>query len=554
MLNKIIRPLAAIMVFTLLLINCWPVSAETQQEGLLHHKKATSPGYVLIGGQGDNTCYLIDKNGYEVHSWINDDMITFTAYFLENGDLIPTIIPPDGDITQTGFEQISWDGETKWQYTVPFEHHDIEPMPNGNMLLIIEDIITENQAIELGRNPETINDKLWVPVGFGRQGLPDENFVAMPRIIEIKKTGPTSGTIVWEWNLMDHLIQTHDQTKLNYGNPAEHPELIDFNFGDSGADWVHVNSVDYNPKLDQILIGAGYFGEIWIIDHSTTTQEAKGHAKGRTGKGGDILYRWGNPHAYKSGTPGEQQLFCQHDAHWIPPGYPGEGNVLTYNNRVNRHSEVVEIEIPHEDGIYTEPPEGKAYKPEAPLWKFSDNSPDNFNFLASSAQRLANGNTFICGGEKKHLWEVSPEGEILFEYKVPNEISTPFVFSRHLASDHKGLTGKKLIPKGTIEHYESDAKLILTITPGGSITNPGTGVHTYGCGQTATLVANALPFHEFSGWVVESGSISIHTPQQEWTTFTIGNQDVEVTAKFGNRVAPILQRIIINVLSFLGVI
>jgi hypothetical protein len=96
-----------------------------------------------------------------------------------------------------------------------------------------------------------------------------------------------------------------------YGVVTDHPELVDINFGDTKTDWMHTNSIDYNEKFDQILISVHNFNEIWVIDHSTTTEEAAGHTGGNSGKGGDLLYRWGNPQAYERGTASDQQLFLQ---------------------------------------------------------------------------------------------------------------------------------------------------------------------------------------------------------------------------------------------------
>ena len=53
-----------------------------------------------------------------------------------------------------------------------------------------------------------------------------------------------------------------------------------------------MNAVDYNAEFDQLMISVHNLSEVWIIDHSTTTAEAAGHTGGRSGKGGDILYRW----------------------------------------------------------------------------------------------------------------------------------------------------------------------------------------------------------------------------------------------------------------------
>src|SRR5262249_17725952 len=116
------------------------------------------------------------------------------------------------------------------------------------------------------------------------------------------------------------------------------------------ADWLHCNSLSYNAEFDQIMVSSPEFNEIWIIDHSTTTAEAASHAGGRSGKGGDLLYRWGNPRAYRAGTVKDQRLFYQHNAQWIPRGFPGEGHLLVFNNGRRRpggaHSTVDEIILP----------------------------------------------------------------------------------------------------------------------------------------------------------------------------------------------------------------
>ena len=86
---------------------------------------------------------------------------------------------------------------------------------------------------------------------------------------------------------------------------------------------MHTNAVAYNAELDQIMLSIHAFSEVWIIDHGTTTEEAASHSGGKRGKGGDLLYRWGNPRAYRTGTNVDQRLFAQHNAHWIPEGLPG---------------------------------------------------------------------------------------------------------------------------------------------------------------------------------------------------------------------------------------
>src|SRR5262249_12700676 len=156
--------------------------------------------------------------------------------------------------------------------------------------------------------------------------------------------------------------------------------------------------VAYNAELDQVMMSVYEFSEIWVIDHSTTTAEASGHKGGRSGRGGDLLYRWGNPRAYRAGAVKDQRLFGQHDSHWIAKGLPGEGHVLVFNNGMRRtggaYSSVEEIVLPvAANGRYEYTP-GKAFGPERPVWTYA--APKRTDFYApfiSGAARLPNGNT-----------------------------------------------------------------------------------------------------------------------------------------------------------------
>ena len=74
---------------------------------------------------------------------------------------------------------------------------------------------------------------------------------------------------------------------------------------------MHSNAVAFSAELDQVLLNVLEFSELWIIDHSTTSAEAAGHTGGKHGKGGDLIYRWGNPRAYRAGTVKDQKLFGQ---------------------------------------------------------------------------------------------------------------------------------------------------------------------------------------------------------------------------------------------------
>ena len=263
----------------------------------------------------------------------------------------------DGAGAAGHIQEFTFEGEPVWDYrfasTMQLGHHDIFKMPNGNVLMIVWDKKSPEQAVAAGRRPETVG----------------QSQLLVDCIYEIQPTGKTTGKVVWEWHVWDHLIQDHDSSKANFGDVAAHPELVDINFGEGAIaaivakkeeleklkaigyigsaspdqkarprshDWMHSNAVAYNAELDQVLLNVLEFNEFWIIDHSTTTAEAAGHTGGKYGKGGDLLYRWGNPRAYRAGTIKDQKLFGQHNTHWIPKGCPGEGHLLIFNNGSRR--------------------------------------------------------------------------------------------------------------------------------------------------------------------------------------------------------------------------
>ena len=355
------------------------------------------------------TTYLMDAAGNALHTWESSYTPGNSVYLQENGNLLRT-----GSVKGTKFgvggsggivEEIAPDGSVVWAYQYANDqvqqHHDIEQMPNGNILMIAWELKSQADAIASGRDPSLLSDgELW----------PDH-------IIELN---PTTNAIVWEWHVWDHLVQDYDASKANYGTVSEHSELIDINLTSrkAAADWNHINSIDYNAELDQILLSVHGFSEIWIIDHATTTETAAGAA-------GDLLYRWGNPQTYGAGSSSDQQLYTQHDAQWIPDGYPGSGNILVFNNgdqRTRAYSSVDEIVSPlNADGSYSF--SGAAYAPTAPVWTYvADNPSDFYADHISGAQRLENGNTLICSGTNGRFFEVTPAGEVVWQYDYGDSV------------------------------------------------------------------------------------------------------------------------------------
>jgi hypothetical protein len=240
-------------------------------------------------------------------------------------------------------------------------------------------------------------------------------------IFEIQPDGNGGAIVVWEWHIWDHLIQDVDSSDDNYGVVADHPELFDINNGNVGssggpggpnADWMHINAISYNSQFDQIVISSRFHDEIFVIDHSTSSEEAAGHIGGNYGMGGDFLYRWGNPQNYDRGNNSDHILGDQHSINWIPSGYPGEGNFILFNNSAN---EAVEFSPPvDQNGVYYID-DGYPYGPEDTIW----DSPYYSTEMQGGAFRLPNGNTLITDCDSADIEEITESGSTVWSYSHP---------------------------------------------------------------------------------------------------------------------------------------
>lgn len=447
-------------------------------EGVVTNRAGASPGYTLFAPFNSGETYLIDLDGRVVHTWHSEFPPGQAACLLDDGDLLRCARDPGESPFRGGgeggrIERFDWDGELVWTYVLcdaqRRQHHDVEPMPNGNVLVAAWELKTPEEAIDAGRDADAARSGLW----------PD-------CVLEIEPVLPSGGKVVWEWHVFDHLIQDRDPEKPSFGVISEHPERLDINvlrpdpraqepevsdeelerlrrlgyvgpeeegappegegrpgprrggrdFGDRGpgrgrgADWNHVNSVAYHRGLDQIVLSSHNQHEIWIIDHGTTTEEAAANRGGKRGRGGDFLYRWGNPAAWKIAGEDARQLTGQHDAHWIDEGLPGAGRLLVFNNNASfgmrgrgggEPSFALELELPLlEDGTYSREAD-QPFGPAQPLWKFSHRDGDRVlsSPIVSGSQRLPNGNTLVTSGAQGWIVEVTPQGEIVWDFRNP---------------------------------------------------------------------------------------------------------------------------------------
>jgi hypothetical protein len=433
------------------------LKSNSQTVGLLQHDTGTlDDGYVLFTPISSTNTYLIDKCGKQVKTWASTYRPGQSVYILSDGTLLRSGNANNTTFTAGGkggiIQKIDWNGNLTWSYTISntleCQHHDIKVLPNGNVLAIVWESKTNTEAIAQGRNPLLVPTTVW-----------------SEKIIEIQPVGATGGNIVWEWHLWDHLVQDFDVTKSNYGSVSTSPQLLNMNFEASAtnSDWIHLNSIDYNVTLDQILLSSHAFDEVWIIDHSTTTAQAASHTEGNSGKGGDLLYRWGNPQAYNNGTTTNQKLFGQHNANWIESGLPYQNQIMIFNNGNGRtggnYSTVEIINPPVNSYNYTAT---LPYGPTTTSWIYNSGNPNTiYAANISGSQQLSNGNVILCDGPLGTFREVNTTGTTLWKYVNP--VSTAIISqgttpTQNLAfrcsfypSNYSGFSGHSLTAGNTIE-------------------------------------------------------------------------------------------------------
>lgn len=386
--------------------------------------------FVLFTG-GDNIAHLIDLNGNSVHEWhdaaAHSTLIDPTLIDGKLGHVFVTLEMTDGTGTDLVPGQISkrvsktigeldWDGKVVWSFgekapgKVAQQHHDWARLPNGNTVVLANLV----HPVKGFKQPQVLDDVVY-------------------------EVNP-AGAVVWKWTASEHLNE--------FGfSPAELKLVRNADI----ADYLHVNNLkvvgpnhwfaagDKRFDPENLLFDARNANFIAIIDKKT----------------GKIAWRLG-PH-YKISSEEQQQarnvprpvdqISAQHDAHIIPEGLPGAGNLLVFDNQgvagypaaaVPRTggSRILEIDPVKNEIVWQYTGEDSC----DPGWSFRSTN-------ISAARRLPNGNTFIDEGQSGRLFQVTRDGDIVWEYINPySRIGKDKLTGRATASN--------LLYRGQPEPYE----------------------------------------------------------------------------------------------------
>ena len=366
-----------------------------------------SNDYILAVENSSTTSYLLNKEGDKIFTWNFSETSGNDLELLSDGSIIGLFKETNSSIDFGGFggtaKIIDKNNITIWEYTVSnnnsIAHHDVEVLPNGNVLMIVWERVQNQVAIE--------------------NGVDFDNDIFVEKIIEIDRS---SNTIIWEWNSWNHIIQDKFENLPNYGNINENPNKININYSIENppggnffinGDIMHANGLDYDENNDLIYLSVNYFDEVWVIDHSTTTIESDSSTGGNYNKGGDLIYRFGNPNTYNS--LGNKIFDKQHFPNLLEDGVIGEGNILIYanNSLIDQQSVIYELEMPTSFDLMS----NSNNEPNI-VWSFTDE-----NLYANKlcgAIRLSNGNTLITESDYG-FWEVTMDGEVVWKYKKDEE-------------------------------------------------------------------------------------------------------------------------------------
>ena len=441
----------------------------------MFHPRLVHPDFANI--------YLIDMEGNVVHTWPGAD----NPKLMENGNVLAR------------FTEMDWDGKQVWRGKANV-HHDTWRIYNKKLKayttigLTRESGYTQENVISQGADPNR-----------------DYSGAYADGVVEVDM----DGNVIWRWTFLDHVIQDKDPNLPNYVGKgktiADYPGKLDLNWvtdqsrvngdGTPGVikDWQHTNALDYNEELDHIAINAKHWSEFYVIDHGATfvPNDPEKSIELAASDAGDFIYRFGNPSAYQQGDPpgnkdeGDQQMYGSHGVEWIDKGLPGAGNMMLFDNGCYNprgfKSRIIEIN-PFIAGVdektgkpiisdrFVNPPDA-GYKANGEsnqvVYRYQSRNLNSFySYFASSVQRLPNGNNLVCSARHGHLFEVTPDGEVVWEYINPGqnsgikkvivdeESNSHSVFRAYrYGPDHPAFRGKDLTPKGKITDLFAAGKL-----------------------------------------------------------------------------------------------
>lgn len=363
-------------------------------------------GYTLISAGGDSA-FLINMNGTVIHNW---SLRGFPAKLLPNGSIIGCNELNEIDEAKY-IAQEDWQGNIVWEFSEwdagwARHHHDFER--EGNPVGYYapgQEFVEDGTTLVVARST-VVNNSI------SKWPLDDDV------IYEVDWEGKLTG---FEWHANEHFNELGFDIKAEIGI---YYQKMPYTMRSTFQGWLHMNSMSelgenqwfdegdtrFNPH--NLIIDFRHANIIAIISRET----------------GEIVWRVGPDYSANT-AEGKNlgQIIGQHHAHMIPKGLPGEGNILVFDNGgyggigllglpcryLRFYSRVIEFNPITYEIVW------EYMKKGGPLSPTPAEDPRFYSDRISSAQRLPNGNTLICEGSQGHVFEVTPEHELVWEYTYP---------------------------------------------------------------------------------------------------------------------------------------
>lgn len=333
---------------------------------------------------------LLDSDGKEMLVWKSQQTNAGGARLLKDRALLHVVNRPlqrpfQQAIFGGGLEILDADSKVVWSFWNATSHHatcgDALQLPNGNILTSIVEWKSREEVIRAGRDPALVD----------LQGM------LVPGLMEVRPSGPTGGIPVWKWSLWDHVYQRSNAALPGFSEEAK-DGCIDINQGRlKRRNWIKPFELDYNAE-EKLVVLTMQNREAWIIDHTTTTEEAATGKGGKKGKGGRLLAKL----AYASS---KEHASIPTQSAWWQTG--GDLAVLRTN------STFVKVSM-KDPGKIQVGEHQTARRKQIPF-----PAPDGKKINVQNARFFSDGSLALTSGFRGQIVRLSENGQILWRYQNP---------------------------------------------------------------------------------------------------------------------------------------
>jgi hypothetical protein len=327
---------------------------------VIYDPERAYPGYNIYTMLESYRACLSDMEGKIVKTW------SYGSDEDKRWDWENAVMLDNGDvliIEKYGYLlRLDWNGNLIWRHAVVV-HHEVTPLADGTFYCIAREV----------KSYRGLKVRFPAIVHLSQDGTELSRWSSFDHLGEIKKAFDTSSFLD---TFLDKLLQHGDSAEV-YAGLSKNPDVAPLKPGTRYYDYFHMNTITVLPETDLGRRDPRFEPGNLLICFRNVNQIA-------------VLKR-----------DTKEELQWPHD-----PTMLSNGNILVLDNGVvRRSSRVLEINP-------------VSLKIE---WEYKSDPPSRFySRTRGSAQRLPNGNTLICEGDVGRAFEVTRDGEIVWEWWNPD--------------------------------------------------------------------------------------------------------------------------------------